>query len=73
MEIRVVYAPHILHSLAEIRKTFGVGERQIRRWVEMGAPIAVEGEGTKTRYSVEAMRLQLWREELAKRKEAGAG
>ena len=27
-----------------------------------GAPIAVEGEGSKARYSAEMVRLQVWRE-----------
>lgn len=58
----VVYAPRILRSLAEIKETFGVGERQIKLWVQQGAPIAVEGEGRKVRYSAEAVRLQVWRE-----------
>lgn len=58
----VVYAPVILCSLAEICRMFGVGERQVRRWIGQGAPIAVEGEGARTRYSAEAARLQAWRE-----------
>lgn len=58
----VVYAPRILRSLAEIKEAFGVGERQIKLWVQQGAPIAVEGEGRKVRYSAEAVRLQVWRE-----------
>ena len=46
-EVMVVYAPMILRSLAEIKEAFGVGERQIKLWVRQGAPIAVEGEGSK--------------------------
>lgn len=61
-EVVVVYAPRILRSLAEIKEAFGVGERQIKLWVRQGAPIAVEGEGNKARYSAEAIRLQVWRE-----------
>ena len=61
-EIVVVYAPRILRSLAEIKEAFGVGERQIKLWVRQGAPIAVEGEGRRMRYSAEAVRLQVWRE-----------
>ncbi len=61
-EMVVVYAPMILRSLAEIKEAFGVGERQIKLWVRQGAPIAVEGEGSKARYSAEAIRLQVWRE-----------
>lgn len=58
----IVYAPRILRNLAEIREAFGVGERQIKLWVQQGAPIAVEGEGRKVRYSAEMVRLQVWRE-----------
>lgn len=61
-EVVVVYAPRILRSLAEIKEAFGVGERQIKLWVRQGAPIAVEGEGRRMRYSAEAVRLQVWRE-----------
>ena len=61
-EVMVVYAPMILRSLAEIKEAFGVGERQIKLWEQQGAPIAVEGEGRKVRYSAEAVRLQVWRE-----------
>lgn len=58
----IVYAPRILRNLAEIKEAFGVGERQIKLWVQQGAPIAVEGEGRKVRYSAEMVRLQVWRE-----------
>ena len=53
-EMVVVYAPRILRSLSEIKEAFGVGDRQIKLWVRQGAPIAVEGEGRKVRYSAEA-------------------
>lgn len=58
----IVYAPALLRNLDEICRAFGVGEKQVKAWVEEGAPIAVEGEGVKTRYSAETTRLQLWRE-----------
>ena len=58
----VTYAPHILRSLREICEVMGVGHRRVREWVRRGAPIAVEGEGCKARYSAEAASLQLWRE-----------
>ena len=61
-EMVVVYAPRILRSLSEIKEAVGVGDRQIKLWVRQGAPIAVEGEGRKVRYSAEAVRLQVWRE-----------
>ena len=60
-----VYAPHILKSLREIREVMGVGKETIREWVMLGAPIAVEGNGKKSRYSAEATRLQAWRERNA--------
>lgn len=63
----VVYVPTILRSMAEICKTFGVGNRRVIEWVVAGAPIAVEGEGAKMRYSAELIRLQLWREEQTPR------
>ena len=62
-EILVSYTPKILRSLAEIKDVFGVGERRIKLWVQQGAPIAEEGEGNNVRYSAEAARLQVWREE----------
>ena len=62
-EILVSYTPKILRSLAEIKDVFGVGERRIKLWVQQGAPIAVEREGNNVRYSAEAARLQVWREE----------
>lgn len=65
-EVVVVYAPKILRSLAEIKEAFVVGERQIKLWVRQGAPIAVEGEGRRMRYSAEAVRLQVWRESLSR-------
>lgn len=58
----VVYQPRILRSMTEICEAFGVGPRTVKGWVEKGAPIAVEGEGAKMRYSAEMVRLQAWRE-----------
>lgn len=52
--------------MKEICEEMGVCEKVVRRWVACGAPIAVEGEGTKARYSAELMRLQLWREVFGK-------
>lgn len=66
----VVYEPKILRSLAEICEAFGVGEKQVRRWVQDDAPIVVDGRGKRRRYSAEAARLQLWRETEANRKKA---
>ncbi len=58
----IAYVPKILRSLTEICEEMGVSAKVVRRWVAEGAPIAVDGEGNKMRYSAEAGRLQLWRE-----------
>lgn len=63
----IIYAPSVLKSMNEICKVFGVGAKQVRGWVDAGAPIAVEGEGFKTRYSTEMVRLQVWREEQSRK------
>ena len=68
----VAYAPHILRSLREICEVMGVGHRRVREWVRRGAPIAVEGEGCKARYSAEAVALQRWRERQSRREERQA-
>lgn len=58
----VAYEPKILRSLVEICEIFGVGSWQVKQWVRQGAPIVVDGEKNRTRYTTEVMRLQLWRE-----------
>lgn len=60
----IVYVPTLLRTMSEICKAFGVGEKQVKQWVKQGAPIAVEGKDTKTRYSAELIRLQIWRESI---------
>lgn len=62
----VVYEPKILRSLTEICEVFGVGEKQVRRWVRDGAPIIIEGEGARKRYSSELLQMYQWREQMAK-------
>lgn len=59
---QVAYVPKILRNMAEICKEMGVGPKTVKKWVEQGAPIAVEGDGANSRYSAESVRLQLWRE-----------
>ncbi len=59
--VAVAYLPKILRSMSEICEEMGVGEKAVRSWVQQGAPIAVEGAGSKTRYSAEAGMLQVWR------------
>lgn len=58
----IAYVPTPLRSLEEICRALGVGSKQVKDWVEEGAPIAIEGEGARTRYSAELARLQIWRE-----------
>ena len=57
----ITYTPKILRNLAEICEAFGVGEKTVKTWVRQGAPIAVEGDGRRVRYSAEMIRLQDWR------------
>ena len=59
---QVAYVPKILRNMAEICEEMGVGPKTVKKWVEQGAPIAVEGDGRKVRYSSEMVRLQTWRE-----------
>lgn len=59
---QVAYVPKILRNMAEICEEMGVGPKTVKKWVEQGAPIAVEGDGRKMRYSTEVVKLQAWRE-----------
>lgn len=57
----ITYTPKILRNLAEICEAFGVGEKTVKAWVKQGAPIAVEGDGRRARYSAEMVESQKWR------------
>ena len=59
--VPIAYTPKILRNLAEICEAFGVGEKTVKCWAKQGAPIAVEGDGRRVRYSAEMVRLQEWR------------
>lgn len=61
-QIVVTYQPKILRNMREICEEMGVCSKTVKKWVKQGAPIAVEGEGGKKRYSTETIRLQAWRE-----------
>jgi len=61
-QTQVSYVPKILRNMAEICEEMGVGEKTVKAWVKLGAPIAVEGDGRRVRYSAEMARLQAWRE-----------
>lgn len=58
---QVSYVPKILRNMTEICEEMGVGEKTVKAWIKKGAPIAVEGEGRRARYSAEVARLQAWR------------
>lgn len=60
-QAQVSYVPKILRNMAEICEEMGVGEKTVKAWVKRGAPIAVEGDGRRVRYSAEMARLQAWR------------
>lgn len=64
-QAQVSYVPKILRNMAEICEEMGVGEKTVKAWVKRGAPIAVEGNGRRVRYSAEMGRLQAWRLTLA--------
>ena len=61
IEMAVVYIPKVLKSLTEICEAFGVGDSVVKQWAAAGAPIAVEGSGSRMRYSTEMAALQDWR------------
>lgn len=54
----VAYVPCILRTMAEICEAMGVGQKTVKKWVAQGAPIAVEGDGRRKRYSAEMATLQ---------------
>ena len=58
----IAYVPRILRTMAEICEAMGVGQKTVKKWVAQGAPIAVEGDGRRKRYSAEMATLQGWRE-----------
>ena len=59
--VQISYVPKILRNMTEICEEMGVGEKTVKAWVKRGAPIAVEGDGRRVRYSAEIARLQAWR------------
>ena len=60
-ETQVVYAPRLLNSLTEICEAFHVSAYTVRRWAAQHAPIVMDGEGPKRRYSAELLDLHAWR------------
>ncbi len=58
---KICYSPRILRNMAEICEEFGVGVKTIKSWIKQGAPIVVEGKGSKTRYCSEVSSLLVWR------------
>lgn len=60
-EIVVAYHPKILRNMLEICEEMGVGPYTVKRWQKQGAPIVVEGDYSRTRYSAEVASLMAWR------------
>ena len=61
--------PLFLRSLIEICAVMGVGKETVLEWISAGAPIAVEMNGKRPRYSAEACTLQAWRVRNSQKKE----
>ena len=61
MENNAIYNPRILKSLIEICAEMGVGKETVREWIDQGAPIIVEQDGCRTRYSAALAALHSWR------------
>lgn len=70
----IAYHPLVLKNLVEITAYFGVGKETVLKWVDQGAPVAVEkAGGGSPRYSAEAAALQEWRRQTAQMKNRGEG
>ena len=61
----ISYVPTMLNSMAEICKKFKVNNKTVKKWVAYGAPIIIDGEGSKKRYSAELVDLYIWRKHQA--------
>ncbi len=59
----ISYVPVMLLSLAEICEKLKVSKSTVKAWCKAGAPIIVEGEDKKRRYSCELMELHAWRKQ----------
>lgn len=66
--MNISYSPVILCGMREICEKMGVGPTVVKRWLEHGAPIAVEGDASRTRYCAEASALMAWRLARTERK-----
>lgn len=64
---RGAYMPRILKNLTEICAEMGVGKDTVKEWIDMGAPIVVEQEGGRARYSAELAALHEWRLEQSRK------
>ena len=64
---RGAYMPKILKTMTEICAEMGVGKETVREWLEMGAPIVVEQDGARVRYSAELAALHEWRLEQSRK------
>ena len=57
---QVAYVPVILTSIKTISEAFGVSPATIKRWINDGAPIIVQGDESHRRYIAELADLYLW-------------
>ena len=60
-QVQVIVAPKMLNSLIDICAAFSVSQETVKAWVDRGAPIVVDGNDTKRRYSAELTQLHNWR------------
>ena len=60
-QIVVTYHPKFLRNMREICEEMGVCSKTVKKWVKQGAPLVIEGQGKKTRYSTDTIHLQCWR------------
>lgn len=61
MTVAVSYIPTLLFGLGAIADAFRVSPERVKRWIEQGAPVVVDGEGGSRRYTAELAALQAWR------------
>lgn len=57
----VSYTPCIRTGLTEIAKAMGVCRPTVKKWIEQGAPISMDGEGCNRIYMTEIAALWQWK------------
>ena len=69
MTVAVSYIPTLLFGLGAIADAFRVSPERVKRWIEQGAPVVVDGEGGSRRYTAELAALQAWRVQMSAAKD----